>query len=766
VSRQKSCYFAGFWALKSISPPRKGGILVKPLIMSAPASPPQAVETQLLEAMRRYWGYDSFLPLQARSMAAAMNDRDSVVVLPTGGGKSLCFQAPAVCRDGLALVVSPLISLMKDQVDALRACGVPAAAINSTLTASERRNIADQIRRGELKLAYIAPERLLAPRTLDFFKEAGLSLIAIDEAHCISHWGHDFRPEYRGLRVLKQTFPHVGVHAYTATASEVVRRDIAEQLGLVNPQFLVGSFDRPNLIYRIRRPSNRFAEVCQLVEQRRGEAGIVYCISRKEVDKTAAALSSLGYRAVPYHAGLSDDERHRNQDAFLEERADIVVATVAFGMGIDKSNVRYVIHAGMPKSLEHYAQESGRAGRDGLEADCLLLYSGRDAAIWRGLIEKGDPAAAAGALKSLAAMEQFCSGVTCRHRAIVAYFGQQLPGQNCGACDVCLGELDLVDGATVLAQKILSCVLRLDERFGADYTAKVLAGSAEARILELGHDRLSTYGLLKEHGAKAVREWVEQLAGQQFLAKVGEFSTLEVTDRGRQLLKGEGAPQLLKPREAVRERRARTAGDSWEGVDRGLFEELRKLRTKLAAERGVPPYVVFGDAALRDMARRRPSTLQAFLEVRGVGDQKRADYGDVFIETIADYCNAKSLPFDCEPAAIAQQAQAPAGSTAGPNASGTAAFPHFRRGASVEEVMQQMGRARSTVLGYLVQYIQFERVFDPTPWLDSAVFNRVEVAIEAVGAAGLKPIFEHLNREVSYDEIRIATACLANRDGA
>jgi ATP-dependent DNA helicase RecQ len=364
-------------------------------------------------------------------------------------------------------------------------------------------------------------------------------------------------------------------------------------------------------------------------------------------------------------------------------------------------------------------------------------------------------------------MEQFCSGVACRHRAIVGYFGQELPGENCGACDVCLGDLDLVEGATTIAQKVLSCVLRLDERFGADYTAKVLAGSAEARILELGHDRLSTYGLLKEHGAKPIREWIEQLVGQKFLAKIGEFNTLEVTDRGRRLLKGEGSPQLLKPKEASRESRAgRAAEDSWEGVDRGLFEELRKLRTTLAAERGVPPYVVFGDAALRDMARRRPSTLDAFVQVRGVGQQKRADYGEMFLQTIADYCQANSLPMDCEPAASAPAAGPAPRSTPGPNAAATIAFPHFRRGATVEEVMQHMGRARSTVLGYLVQYIQFERIFDASPWLDPAVFSRVESAIEAVGAAGLKPIFEHLNREVPYDEIRIAAACLANRDGA
>jgi ATP-dependent DNA helicase RecQ len=703
-----------------------------------------------------------------------MSDRDSVVVLPTGGGKSLCFQAPAVCREGLALVVSPLISLMKDQVDALRACGVPAAAINSTLTSPERRAVAEQIRRGELKLVYVAPERLLADRTLDFFRQQRLSLIAIDEAHCISQWGHDFRPEYRGLRTLKETFPNVGVHAYTATASEVVQQDIAEQLGLVEPQMLVGSFDRPNLVFRIRRSSNRFGEICALVNQRRGEAGIVYCISRKEVDKTAEALAAMGYRAVPYHAGLTDEERHRNQDAFLDERADIVVATVAFGMGIDKSNVRYVIHAGMPKSLEHYVQESGRAGRDGLEADCLLLYSGRDAAVWKSLIEKGDHAAAGGALESLAAMERFCGGVMCRHRAIVSYFGQELESDNCGACDVCLGELNLVGDAVVLAQKILSCVVRLDQRFGADYTAKVLSGSGEQRIIELGHGRLSTYGLLKEHRVADIRQWIEQLVAQGFMAKVGEYNTLELTDAGRSLLRGEGAPQLLKPAErAGRERRSResAAGDSWEGVDRGLFEELRKLRTAIAAERGVPPYVVFGDAALRDMARRRPSSLQAFLDIRGVGERKRDDYGQAFVEAIAGYCTKHGVALDVNldlygPLPLAGRAGEGVAAEYGPNASAAAAFVYFRRDASIEEVMQRMNRARSTVVQYLVDYLRHEQVMDPEPWLEADVFKRVEAAVEVVGLGGLKPIFEQLGGQVSYDQIRIAAACLANRDAA
>jgi ATP-dependent DNA helicase RecQ len=602
-----------------------------------PDSPPHT--PQLMDAMRQYWGYDSFLPLQAEAMEAAMRKRDSLVVLPTGGGKSLCFQVPAMCREGLALVISPLISLMKDQVDALRTCGISAAAINSTLSTAERRDAAEQIRRGELKLVYVSPERLLSARTLEFFQSVPISLIAIDEAHCISQWGHDFRPEYRGLAVLKRAFPRVGIHAYTATAAAEVRQDIVAQLGLEDPQILVGSFDRPNLHYHVKRAAKRFEQICAMIEKHRDEAGIIYCISRKEVDRLTSELKSLGYRVAPYHAGLADLARQRNQDAFLQERVDIVVATVAFGMGIDKSNVRFVIHAGMPKSLEHYLQESGRAGRDGLAADCLLIHSGRDYQVWRTLIENGEAESTEGALEALQAMANFCNGVGCRHQALLKHFGQTLQRSNCGACDVCLGALELVDEPLIVAQKIISCVARLQERYGMDYTAKVLVGSQEERILSAGHDSLSTYGLLKETKITAVRTWIDQLVSQEYLAKEGEYNVLRITLSGRELLKGNAAPQLTRPaqRSAATRTQRGDAADDWEGVDRGLFEELRKLRSALAAERGIPPYLVFGDAALRDMSRLQPTNLDEFLSVRGVGQQKQREFGDAFVAAITEH---------------------------------------------------------------------------------------------------------------------------------
>jgi len=598
----------------------------------------------LQRALTKYWGYDRFLPLQAEAMSCAMAGNDSVVVLPTGGGKSLCFQAPAVCLDGMAIVVSPLIALMKDQVDALRSVGVPAAFANSTLSVRARREVARSAAAGELRLLYLAPERLLSSSALDFLGKTRISLIAIDEAHCISSWGHDFRPEYRGLGVLKERFPNVGIHAYTATATQRVQHDIAEQLRLSSPEILVGSFDRPNLVYRVRRRAGQLRQICQVLDRHANESGIVYAISRAEVERIAQQLADRGHRARPYHAGLTDIQRHQAQDAFLKEEINTIVATVAFGMGIDKSNVRYVVHAGMPKSLEQYQQESGRAGRDGLEAECCVFYSGRDFQIWKSIIEESESASRDGALPSLSAMMDFCTGVQCRHRTLVRYFGQALDSPSCGACDVCLGEVDLVDDALVISQKILSCVLRLNERFGGGYTAKVLNGSEDERILQNRHNELSTWGLLSDANNRTIRDWIEQLVTQDYLYKDGEYNILRVTPLGRELLRGEHTPRLSKPRKpAAKSKRAEA---SWDGVDRALFDRLRSLRRELATARNVPAYVIFGDATLRELARRRPSTRPAMLAIHGIGDHKLAELGSVFLECITQYCQDHAVPTD------------------------------------------------------------------------------------------------------------------------
>ncbi len=588
----------------------------------------------LLNALKSHWGYDSFLPLQQDAMECVLSDRDSVVVLPTGGGKSLCFQAPAVIRDGLALVVSPLISLMKDQVDGLVAAGVPAACLNSGLEPREHRQVYESIRAGSLKLLYVAPERLVQPGMLESLAEANISLVAIDEAHCISQWGHDFRPEYRQLKLLRAKLPDVAVHAYTATATPTVRDDIVRELELTSPSVLVGSFDRPNLTYKVISRQNAIDQLAQILGRHANESGIIYCLSRREVEETSEKLNRKGFRTRPYHAGMTDEDRRSNQDAFISDRVETIVATIAFGMGIDKSNVRYVVHAAMPKSLEGYQQETGRAGRDGLEAECCLLYSGGDFGRWRAILDGPESEMTEGGWQSLQAMQDFATGVMCRHRALVEYFGQELDGDDCGACDVCLGELDLVDDPLVVGQKILSGVIRQGQRFGADYTVKVLRGSTEQRVIENGHDALSTHGLLESHEARAVRGWVEQLVSQGFLAKTGDYNVLMVTESGRRLLAGEVTPRLLKPARKSSSKKSRAHADSWEGVDRDLFERLRALRRELAEERSVPAYLVFGDASLRDMARRRPATPEEFLEVHGVGAKKAADYGEVFLAAI------------------------------------------------------------------------------------------------------------------------------------
>ncbi len=592
------------------------------------------VNEALQAAMKRHWGYDRFLPLQREAMECVLSGRDSVVVLPTGGGKSLCYQAPALVAKGPAVVVSPLISLMKDQVDGLRERGVAAARLDSSLPEEERRRVYASLRGGGLRLLYVSPERLLMEGFLDHLQSAGPAFLAVDEAHCISHWGHDFRPEYRRLGLLREALPGIALHAYTATATPKVREDVALQLRLENPALLVGSFDRPNLVYRVA-PADRGRRLLrEALDRHRGEAGIVYAIRRTDVDDLAAELARLGYPALPYHAGLPDEERRRNQERFLREEAVVMVATVAFGMGIDRPDVRFVLHAGMPKSLEHYLQESGRAGRDGLEAECLLLYSGADFLTWKALLGELEPEVREAALQKLNEMAAYCRGTTCRHRVLVGYFGQELGGDGCGACDVCLGELEVVEGARETAQKILSCVLRLKERFGADYTAQVLTGSREQRILDNGHRSLSTYGILAQAGRQSVRDWIEQLCGQGFLVKQGEYGVLGVTPEGWALLKGRQEPRLLKPAAKGARRESKAARAGWEGVDRPLFDELRALRKRIAAERGLLAYMVFGDETLRDMARKRPVTRRAFLGVRGVGEVKAAQYGERFLALI------------------------------------------------------------------------------------------------------------------------------------
>jgi ATP-dependent DNA helicase RecQ len=605
--------------------------------------------TPLHDAIARYWGYTTLRPLQQEAMGAVLDGRDSLLVLPTGAGKSLCFQAPAMVRPGLAVVISPLISLMKDQVDTLVSNGVPAALYNSSLAADEKAAVAAGLREGRYRLLYVSPERLVGEGGegfLNLLASCGVSFIAVDEAHCISQWGHDFRPEYRQLARLRDALPGISLHGFTATATARVRQDIVEQLGLQNPLELVGGFDRPNLLYRVLPRAALKKQLLDVLGRHRGEAGIIYCTSRREVDALAGWLTDLGTPALPYHAGLEDDDRRDHQDAFLSERVDIIVATVAFGMGIDRSNVRFVVHAGAPRSLEHYQQESGRAGRDGLEAECVLISSTADFMKWRLMLERNGELSDANVVL-LRQMERYATGVGCRHRHLAEYFGDTYPTRQqgraggCAACDVCLDELEHVPEPVVIARKILSCVARVGQRFGATHVTSILRGQASEQVASRGHDQLSTFGLLETTPVSEVRGFIEQLVGLGLLRQAGDqYPVLALTQAGVDLLKDADAhPDLTLARQRLPKKdapraRSRAEAESWEDVDHALFDRLRAVRLEIARARRVPPYVIFHDATLREMARRRPGSLDALLEIKGVGVRKAEELGETFLEAI------------------------------------------------------------------------------------------------------------------------------------
>ncbi|HOB76397.1 MAG TPA: ATP-dependent DNA helicase RecQ [Phycisphaerae bacterium] len=623
----------------------------------------------LLAIIEKYWGYKSLRPLQREAMEASLAGRDSLAVLPTGGGKSLCYQAPAVLSGRLTVVVSPLIALMKDQVDRLLSRGISAAFLNSTLDPADRRRVINGISRNEYRLIFVAPERF-DEWFYHFLQNVDVRSFAIDEAHCISHWGHDFRADYRQLGELKRRFPQVSVHAFTATATPRVRDDIIAQLGLVEPAVLVGDFFRPNLTYRVLRRRGEFQDVIEAVRRRPGKAGIVYCIRRADVDDLTSLLVSAGVRAVGYHAGMGDIERTEAQDAFAARKIDVVVATVAFGMGIDRADIRYVIHAAMPKSLEHYQQETGRAGRDGQPAECILYYSGADYKLWESIIGGNDPVDAQEQLRLLSEMYRYCTTIGCRHRRLVSYFGQKWERDSCGACDVCLGEHETLSDSTITAQKIMSCVLRTGERYGAAHVIDVLLGEETEQVIERGHRDLSTFGLLADQTKPVLRAWIDQLIEQGCMRRDGEYRVLKVTPKGWRVLRSQEEAVLYDvSAQFARKRRTRRKSESsarskrsslpplekasslldrprttrksqvpepLDGRALALFDVLKNLRRELAEEFNVPAFMVFSDRTLREMARSRPHTREEMMKVPGVGPAKFEGYGERFLQVIRE----------------------------------------------------------------------------------------------------------------------------------
>jgi len=596
------------------------------------------IETTLAEV----FGYAEFRPHQAEIIDHLIAGRDSFVLMPTGGGKSLCFQIPALHRAGVAIVVSPLIALMKDQVDALRANGVAAAVLNSSLSAEESSAVLASLRAGELDLLYVAPERLVLDGFMRELERLEIALFAIDEAHCVSQWGHDFRPEYVKLGILRERFASVPIIALTATADEQTRDDVVHQLGLGDARIFATGFDRPNINYAAAYKSKPAAQLLEFLRKHEGASGIVYALSRKRVEEVASKLRTAGFSAGAYHAGMDAAKRTRVQDDFLGDRLDIVVATVAFGMGIDKPDVRFVVHYDMPKSIEGYYQETGRAGRDGLPADAYMLWSMQDVMTSRGFIDAvANDEQRRIETHKLSAMVAYAEALSCRRAALLGYFGEEL-SDPCENCDVCADPPQTYD-ATIDAQKALSAVYRLNERYGLGYVVDVLRGSSSERIIANSHDQLSVYGIGVEHSKDDWSAILRQLVHRGYVrVDVAEYSTLKLTPAAWPVLRGDevvvlARPPAPRPKAAEKApklpRSAATVLETDEQV--ALFERLRELRREIAAEQSVPAYVVFADAALADMARRAPATHDEFLAVNGVGAAKLERYGDVFLDAIA-----------------------------------------------------------------------------------------------------------------------------------
>lgn len=604
---------------------------------------------RLLGLLRQYWGYSAFRPDQETALCAIDAGRDALVVLPTGGGKSLCYQLPALSR-GRAVVVSPLIALMHDQVNALQQLGIDAECINSTVTPEVARQTFARWARREISLLYAAPERLLTAWFLDFIANHPPSFFAIDEAHCISQWGHDFRPEYRRLNVLRRNFPEIPLCALTATATEKVRADIVQQAGLRDPAIVMGDFHRANLHYRVERRTSRRTQLEDILRAHEGSGGIIYCLSRKDTESLATYLSGQGFKVAAYHAGMSAEARAQVQGDFTTERLDAVIATVAFGMGIDRSNVRFVVHAAMPASIEHYQQETGRAGRDGLPAECVMLFSGGDQAKWRSLYEN-DPAATnehlSVKLARLREIDQFATAGKCRHRMLVEYFGQEWTRESCGNCDNCNDRVPMDAEArhpdsTVLAQKILSCVVRLEQRFGMTYVARVLRGETEN--VQPVHFELSTFGLMPGMPAAQIRRWIDDcLAAGLLLRTSGDYPVLNVTDEGWRVLRGQAEASLgrepdkrARPsrKERIEQHTSHTALDL-NGDELKLFDRLKEWRREVARKRNMAAYMILHDTTLLAIARAAPQTLDELAKMPGIGQRKLDALGD---EVLAVVC--------------------------------------------------------------------------------------------------------------------------------
>jgi len=707
----------------------------------------------VLEQLKAYFGFDRFLPLQEEIITKVLAKRDTLVLMPTGGGKSLCYQLPALRLKGLTLVVSPLIALMKDQVDGLRADGVPAGLLNSTLAAQEANQVQDQARQGKIKILYVAPERLALPGFQRFLQSLDVSLIAIDEAHCISEWGHDFRPDYRNLKSLRRDFPGVPVIALTATATEPVREDIVNQLGLDKPEIFISSFNRPNLTYTIQPKAEPLGSLLHLLEKHQGGSAIIYRFSRKATEETALELSERGFSALPYHAGLERDLRRETQEKFIRDQVQIVVATIAFGMGIDKPDVRLVVHYDLPKTVEGYYQETGRAGRDGLPSDCVLFYSYGDRSKQEYFISQiEDDDEREKAHNKLDQVLALCDLQTCRRAYLMEYLGESWPQTNCGGCDICLLPREEFD-ATEIAQKILSTAIRTGERFGVNYLVDVLRGSANKAVRTRGHHELPVFGISRDVDSDDLKEMVRSLVTNGLLAQNGgDYPTLGVSQRGHKFLKNREKLTLTRPKQAAPVRQVAFPGDRETAYDTKLFDELAALRLEIATDREVPAYQIFGNKSLQQMAFHMPQNELEFSKISGVGDAKLRDFSERFLEVINEYVEATG-----QPAAVNRvPVSAPKNRVRGISMSIRETKDLVAQGLSFEEVAEQRGISETTIRSHLERFIQEGGQVDLghlMPPEDRR--TQIAAAFREMGEARLTPVREFLGDDYTWDELAV-----------
>lgn len=696
-----------------------------------------------VDYLKRYYGYDRFRPMQEDIIQSVLSGRDTLVLMPTGGGKSVCFQIPAIMLPGITIVVSPLIALMKDQVGALHLNGISAAYYNSTQTGREQRNIEEDCLSGKLKLLYISPEKLLTESFLSFLKRINISLFAIDEAHCISSWGHDFRPEYTQLNILKEAFPSIPTVALTATADKLTRQDIAQRLGMSDPAIFVASFNRTNLSLQVLPGQNRIQQIFKLLQQKPDTSGIIYCLSRKSTESLASKLQEKGFNAAFYHAGMDPNERSRIQEAFLRDDVRIMCATIAFGMGIDKSNVRWVIHYNMPKNIEGFYQEIGRAGRDGAAAQTVLFYSFADVATYKEMLAENSPANLGLQLAKLERMQQYADAHTCRRQILLSYFSEELP-EPCGNCDVCRDPRVTFDG-TIIAQKALSAMVRTGERVPMNLLIDILRGSRSQQVLQGGYDQIKTYGAGRDLRFEDWRNYLHQLINVGVIEiAYDQHYALRRGILADQVLYGGRRIDLVRPDDApkpvVEKAKTKTETNRDE-----LFERLRVLRKAIADEQNVPPYVVFTDTTLEDMARQKPVTPDALRNVSGVGERKLQLFGKQFLDEIVGYVRGR-----------VQAGEKPKGSTQ------LVTFDLYNTGMTIEEIAAERKLTPGSIAGHLVQLAKAGYDIDLEALISPEDRHEIEKAINVIGLeeGRLKPLFDYLDGRYDYAKLALVAGMM------